>query len=122
MTGPRILMQRREHVFEVKYATLHWFRSYLLERFQFIYGNDALYPTKVYHTSLLQLDVDTIFDLLQNSLSKCFLTACNKFQCYTDGTKSYLSIKHSNKPQGCLKDSLGLLNDVKFSASQSGQN
>lgn len=100
MTGPSILMQRLELVFEAKYATLEWFRSYSLERFQFVHVNDVLYPTKVYHTSLLQLDVDTgfctlanSFDLLQNSLRKCFLTACNKFQCYTDDTQPYLSPK-----------------------------
>lgn len=86
MTGPSILMQRLEHVFEDKYATL--VPIIFIRKIPVFHVNDVLYPTKVYHTSLLQLDVDkgfctlaNSFDLLQISLRKCVLTACNKFQC-----------------------------------------
>lgn len=61
MIVPSILMQRLEYLFQIKYATLHWFLSYSSERFQCVHINDVLYPTKVYNTSLLQLDVDAGF-------------------------------------------------------------
>lgn len=78
----------------MKDTSLHWFRSYSSDRFQFVHVSDVL-------CSRVRCGYS----------EQLFSSFKDFYRLYTDDTWSYLSIKHSNKPQSCLKDIKGLLDD-----------
>lgn len=94
INDPSILSQRVERVFGMKDTSLHWFRSYSSHRFQFVHVSDVLYSR-----------------VRRGYSEQLFSSFIDFYRLYTDDTWSYLSIKHSNKPRGCLKDIKGLLDD-----------